>query len=146
MAQKIRPFIWLVKDADKAAKFYTSVFRKSEIVDRNPMSSTVRLEGLELILFSGGPQFKPTPAISLFVTCKTQKEVDYYWDRLGKGGKPVQCGWLTDRYGVSWQVVPEVLQELLFDDDEAKAHRTMQAMLKMKKLDIAKLKRAHAGR
>jgi predicted 3-demethylubiquinone-9 3-methyltransferase (glyoxalase superfamily) len=146
MVQRITPFLWLNGQAEEAARFYTSIFKRSRIVDVSPMSATFRLDGLELIAFNGGPAFEFTPALSLFVTCRTQKEIDHYWRRLSAGGTVQRCGWLTDKFGVSWQVVPDVLGGLLGDDDEVKAGRAMQAMMKMKKLDIATLKKAHAGR
>lgn len=145
MSQKITPFLWFDGQAEQAAKFYTSIFTKAKIVTVSSTSARFRLEGLEFIAFNGGPQFKFTPAISLFVSCKTQKEVDYFWKKLSAGGEIQRCGWLKDRFGVSWQIVPSILGDLLGDDDEEKAGRAMKAMLKMKKLDIAKLKRAHAG-
>src|SRR6266581_564394 len=145
MSQKIRPFLWFDGQAEQAAKFYTSIFKRSKTVSVSPMSATFRLEGQEFIGFNGGPQFRFTPAISFFVSCNTQNEVDYFWKKLSVGGKIQQCGWLQDKFGVSWQIVPSILGDLLGDDDDEKAKRAMEAMLKMKKLDIAKLKKAHAG-
>ena len=101
MRKKITPFLWFNGDARKPAKFYASVFKKSKILDSSPMSATLDLDGQHLILFNGGPHFQFTPAISLFVSCKTQAEIDHYWKKLGARGKPGQCGWLTDRFGVS---------------------------------------------
>ena len=149
--QKITPFLWFDGKVGDAVKFYSSVFKDSKIlsVNRNGkdlQSATIRLNGQELILFNGGPLFKFTCAISLFVHCKTQQEVDYYWKKLTLGGKESRCGWLTDRYGLSWQIVPTVLFALLNDPDDAKSGRAMQAMLQMRKLDIKALKRAHAGK
>ena len=109
------------------------------------MSATIRLNGQELVMFNGGPHFKFTPAISLFVHCQTQREIDYYWTKLSKGGEESRCGWLTDQFGLSWQVVPSILLGLLNDKNSAKADRAMQAMLQMGKLDIKALKQAHAG-
>ncbi len=129
----------------RAARFYRSVFKRSKILDSGDMSTSIRIEGLEIILFDGGPHYRLDPAASLFLSVKTQKQVDYYWNRLSAGGEPLQCGWLTDRFGVTWQIIPEILPKLLFDSDEEKAGRTMAAMLEMKKLDIAALKAAHAG-
>jgi predicted 3-demethylubiquinone-9 3-methyltransferase (glyoxalase superfamily) len=148
---KPTPFLWLDGKVGEAAKFYCSVFKKSKIVQlnglaRNLQSATLRLNGQELILFNGGPHFKLTPAFSLMVQCKTQKEVDTYWKKLTQGGEESRCGWLVDRYGLSWQIVPEILFSLLGDKDEAKAGRAMQAMLQMRKLDIQALRRAHAGK
>ena len=143
--QRITPFLWFERDAEKAARFYVSIFRNSRIIATSPMSTRFRLEGLEYIAFNGGPALKINPAISLFVTCATQKEVDTYWRRLSAGGTEVRCGWVRDKFGVSWQVVPEILGDLLGDPDREKADRAMKAMLGMKKLSIRKLKRAHAG-
>lgn len=144
--QRITPFLWFKDQALQAATFYTSIFRNSKILETGPMSTRFRLEGLEYIAFNGGPALKINAAISLFISCDTQKEVDYYWRRLSAGGKVVQCGWVRDKFGVSWQVVPNVLGELLGDPDRAKADRAMKAMLGMKKLSIRGLKRAHAGK
>ena len=108
-------------------------------------SATFELEGQEFIAFNGGPMFTFTPAISLFVRCETQAEIDTYWERLSEGGEKSRCGWLQDKFGVSWQIIPTILGDLLGDDDDAKADRAMEAMLGMTKLDIAALQRAHAG-
>jgi len=157
--QKITPFLWFNNNAEAAVKFYTSIFKKSTIgtiarydkagekVSGQPAGSVMtvefQLEGQEFIALNGGPMFKFNESISFVVNCKTQKEVDYYWKTLtADGGKAVQCGWLQDRFGLSWQIVPTVLNELLLDKDAAKAQRVMQAMLKMVKLDIKKLKAA----
>ncbi len=144
--QRITPFLWFKDKAFEAATFYTSIFENSKILSTSPMSTRFRIEGLEYIAFNGGPALKINPAISLFITCATQKEVDYYWRRLSAGGKVVQCGWVRDKFGVSWQVVPEILGDLLGDPDRAKADRAMKAMLGMKKLSIHGLMRAHAGK
>ena len=142
---KVTPFLWYQDQAEQAARFYVSIFPNSRIVDSSPMMATFELEGAQFIAFNGGPAQKLDHAISLFIRCKDQEEVDYYWNKLGAGGREVQCGWLVDQFGLSWQVVPEILGDLLGDDDRAKADRAMQAMLKMVKLDIAALKKAHAG-
>ncbi len=139
---KITPFLWFEDKADEAAKFYTSIFKPSKIVSRSPMATTVDLRGQRLILFNGGPHLKLTAAASIFVDCKTQDEVDAYWGKLLDGGKPTRCGWLTDRYGLSWQIVPTVLGELLGSKDRAKAQRVMSAMMTMVKLDVQALKDA----
>lgn len=146
--QTVRPFLWYDGEAEQAAKFYVSIFKNSKIVEirrrgRTVMSATFRIDGREFIAFNGGPMFKFTPAISMFVTVKTQREVDYLWKRLLVGGKPVQCGWLTDQFGLSWQIVPEILGELLGDKDRKKAGRVFQAMMQMVKLDTKKLKEAY---
>jgi len=155
--QKITPFLWFDKEAEEAMKFYTSIFKNSKIGnvsrygDAGPgpsgsvMTASFELEGLQFTALNGGPHFNFTEAISFHVDCASQEEVDYYWDRLGEGGHAVQCGWLKDKFGLSWQIVPSVLPKLLGDPDREKANRVMQAMLKMKKLDIAKLEEAHRG-
>ena len=144
--QKITPFLWFNGQAEEAARFYTSIFKKSKIETISPMSATFRLDGVKFIALNGGPQFKFTEAISFFVSCKTQKEIDYFWQKLSAGGEKSRCGWLKDRFGVSWQIVPPILGELLNDEDDKKSNRVMQAMLKMTKLDIKKLKQAAKGK
>jgi predicted 3-demethylubiquinone-9 3-methyltransferase (glyoxalase superfamily) len=156
-AQKITPFLWFDHEAENAATFYVSIFPKSKIVsvsrygDAGPgpagsaMTVEFELQGQRFIALNGGPMYKFTEAISFAVDCKTQEEVDRYWTKLSAGGEEGPCGWLKDRYGLSWQIVPSVLSQLVTDADRAKAKRAMQAMLKMKKLDIAALKKAHAG-
>jgi len=148
--KKISLFLWFDGKALQAAKFYVSIFKRSSkncrILDAGDQSVSFELEGQEYIAFNGGPMFKFSPAMSLFVSCKDQKEVDYYWDALSKGGKKGRCGWLTDKFGVTWQVIPKGLGDLLGGDDDEGAARAMQAMLKMKKLEIAKLKRAYEGK
>jgi predicted 3-demethylubiquinone-9 3-methyltransferase (glyoxalase superfamily) len=151
---KIKPFLWFEHQAEEAAKFYTSIFKKSKLgaLARYPegspgpagsvMTVEFTLEGQEFIALNGGPQFKFTEAISFVVECENQKEIDYYWERLLEGGKPQQCGWLKDRYGVSWQVVPADMDQIFFGKDKAKSQRAMQAMLKMVKLDIKALENA----
>ncbi len=153
--QKITPFLWFDGKAEEAMNFYTEIFKNSKVVDimrygdagpgpkGSVMSATFQLEGQEFIALNGGPQFTFSPAISFFVKCQTQEEVDELWDRLLAGGRPQQCGWLTDRYGLSWQIVPTVLGEMLQDKDPDKSSRVMKAMLKMVKLDIAALKEAY---
>ncbi len=144
MPSKIRIFLWFNDRAQDAAKFYVSIFRKSRLLSHGPRSASLRLDELELILFNGGPYYKLNPAASLFVTCRTQAEIDYYWEKLSAGGRILRCGWLTDKFGVTWQIMPDILGGLLEKDDTG---QVMQAMLKMKKLDISKLKRARtAGR
>jgi predicted 3-demethylubiquinone-9 3-methyltransferase (glyoxalase superfamily) len=152
--QKITPFLWFNDQAEEAMNFYVSIFRNSKVGrvsrygDAGPgkngsvMSATFQLEGQEFHALNGGPQYPFTPAISLFVSCETQDEVDALWDKLSAGGAPQQCGWLQDRFGLSWQIIPTVLGQLLGDPDPGRARRAMQAMLQMKKIDIAALKRA----
>ena len=143
---KIVPFLWFDNNAAEAIKFYTSVFKNSKIIQLNPMVSTFELEGQRLMALNGGPHFKFTEAISLFVHCETQEEVDNYWERLlSGGGQESRCGWLKDRFGLSWQIVPTVLSELMSDPDRKKSERVTQAMLKMVKLDIKALKDAYEG-
>ena len=148
--QKITPFLWFDKQAEAAARFYTSVFKNSKILtvspgpDGVPMVVNFQLEGEEFIALNGGPQFKLNEAFSLVINCRTQQEIDYYWSKLtADGGQESQCGWLKDKFGLSWQVVPVQLGKLLSDRDPKRAGAAMQAMLKMKKLDIAALVRAH---
>jgi predicted 3-demethylubiquinone-9 3-methyltransferase (glyoxalase superfamily) len=143
---KIAPFLWFDGQAAVAARFYTSVFKHSKILSSGPMITTFLLEGRRFMALNGGPQFKFNEAISFLVHCETQREVDYYWAKLSRSGKKGQCGWLKDQFGVSWQIVPDCLGELLGEGDEEKSGRAMQAMLTMKKLDIKRLKRAAAGR
>ena len=146
--QKITPFLWYNNQAEEAAKYYSTVFKNVKIVSYmgqpgQAMGVTVEIEGEELILFNGGPTFQFTPAISLFVSVNSQAEIDELWEKLcADGGLPNQCGWLQDKYGVSWQIVPTVLPELLNHPDRDKANRTMQAMLKMSKLVIKDLEEA----
>ena len=152
--QKITPFLWFDTQAEEAAKFYASVFPNSKILktarygEAGPgpkgsvMTVEFELDGQRMIALNGGPQFKFTEAISLSVDCKDQKEVDHYWTKLSQGGQESMCGWLKDKYGLSWQVNPAILVELLSSRDAKKAKRVMEAMLKMKKIDIAALKAA----
>jgi len=130
--------------AEEAARYYTSIFKGSKIVSTNPLVTIFRLEGQEFMALNG-PKSEFTWAMSLVVTCKTQKEIDYYWSKLSAGGEEQPCGWVKDKFGVSWQVMPAVIPELLNDDDAKKVDRVMQAVLGMKKLDIAALKKAHAS-
>ena len=141
--QKITPFLWFDGRAEEAKRFYTSIFKNSKAAD-GP-NAAFELDGVEFIAFDGGPHFKFNEAISLYVDCESQDEVDYFWERLGGGGQIKQCGWLTDKFGVTWQIVPSALPRLLKDPDRAKAGRVMQAMMKMKKLDIAELEAAGRG-
>ena len=141
--QKIIPFLWFDGKAADAARFYTSIFANSKIESITSMSATFELDGLQFIALNGGPQFKFNEAISFFVSCETQKEIDYFWEKLSADGEKGRCGWLKDKFGVSWQIVPTVLGEMLNDDDGEKSQRVMKAMLQMEKLDIETLKRAH---
>jgi predicted 3-demethylubiquinone-9 3-methyltransferase (glyoxalase superfamily) len=143
--QKITPFLWFDGQAAEAAKFYVSVFPNAKLLYATQMNAAFVLEGQEFLALNGGPQFEFTPAISLFVDCESQAEVDRLWAALtADGGAESQCGWLVDKYGLSWQIVPSVLGPLLQDPDRAKAERVTKAMLQMRKLDIQKLLDAHA--
>jgi predicted 3-demethylubiquinone-9 3-methyltransferase (glyoxalase superfamily) len=141
--QKITPFLWFDGKAEEAANFYVSVFKNAKIVSTGAMSATIEIEGQQFIAFNGGPMFKFTEAISLFVNCDTQEEIDHLWEKLSEGGQKQKCGWLKDKYGVSWQIIPPVLGQMLQDKDPAKSKRVMQAMLQMDKIDIAGLKKAY---
>jgi len=142
--QKITPFLWFDGKAEEAANFYVSVFKNAKIVSAgSAMSATIEIEGQQFIAFNGGPMFKFTEAISLFVNCDSQEEIDHLWEKLSEGGQKQKCGWLKDKYGVSWQIIPPVLGQMLQDKDPAKSKRVMQAMLQMDKIDIAGLKKAY---
>jgi len=160
-SQKITPFLWFDKEAEEAAKFYVSLFKNStiesvsrygeagqEITGGTPgkvMTVGFTLDGQRFTALNGGPLFKFTEAVSFMVGCDSQEEVDWFWSKLTDGGQESQCGWLKDRFGLSWQIVPRAMFDLIGDKDPAKAARATVAMLKMKKLDIAELRRAHAG-
>jgi len=150
MTQKITPFLWFDNNAEEAMNFYTSIFKDSRIksiqrLGDNILTASFELNGQEFMVLNGGPRFKFTEAISLFVSCEDQQEVDDYWNKLVNGGEPQQCGWLKDRFGLSWQIIPRALGELMGDKDPEKSKRVMDAMLQMKKIDIATLRAAHAG-
>ena len=153
--QKITPFLWFDGNAEEAMNFYVSVFKNSKIVnvrrygEAGPgpkgtvMTGTFQIEGQEFFALNGGPQYKFTPAISLFVSCQTQKEVDELWNKLSAGGRTDRCGWLQDKYGLSWQIIPSASGKMLGDKDPKKSNRVMKAMLQMDKIDIKKLKQAY---
>ena len=143
--QKVTTFLMFNQGAEDAAKLYTSVFANSKIVSASPASVTFEIDGQPFLAFNGGPHFSFSEGISLFVSCETQAEVDRLWEKLSAGGKQKPCGWLEDRFGVSWQIIPTALMKLMGDRDPAKAARVTQAMLAMKKIDIAGLERAYAG-
>jgi predicted 3-demethylubiquinone-9 3-methyltransferase (glyoxalase superfamily) len=155
--QKITPFLWFDQQAEEAVKFYTSIFENSRVktVTRygeagpgpkgSVMTIAFELAGQEFVALNGGPQYKFTEAISFVVNCETQEEVDQLWKKLSEGGSEIQCGWLKDKYGLCWQVVPTKFFELLQDKDSQATQRVMKAMFQMKKLDIAALERAHRG-
>jgi predicted 3-demethylubiquinone-9 3-methyltransferase (glyoxalase superfamily) len=147
---KITPFLWFNENAEEAMNFYTSVFKTGKVTSLNRhgdkvMGGSFAIDGQEFMVLNGGPHFSFTPAISLFVKCKDQAEVDYYWSRLVDGGEESQCGWLKDRFGLSWQIIPDALPELLGDKDPQRANRAVQTMLKMRKIDVAELRRAADG-
>lgn len=156
--QKITPFLWFDDNAEEAMTFYTSIFRNSKVGrvsrygDAGPrpkgsvMTAEFELNGQAFVALNGGPQFKFTEAVSFVVHCEDQAEVDEFWNKLSAGGRTSQCGWLKDKFGLSWQIVPTILPKLLSDADAAKSQRVMRAMLQMTKLDIATLKRAYDGK
>jgi predicted 3-demethylubiquinone-9 3-methyltransferase (glyoxalase superfamily) len=156
--QKITPFLWFNDNAEEAMNYYASVFKDSRIgtVSRygeggpgkkgTVMTATFWLRGQEFMVLNGGPKFGFTEAISFFVKCETQAEVDDLWDKLSQGGQKSRCGWLKDKFGLSWQIIPNALGQLLGDKDPVKSRRVMEAMLQMDKIDIAALKRAHEGK
>ena len=156
--QRITPFLWFDANAEEAVNFYTSVFKSSKIGEISrygdsgpgPQGSVMlihfELDGQKFMALNGGPTFHFTEAISLLINCKDQDEVDYYWEKLTDGGKEVECGWLKDRFGLSWQVVPTILFELMADRDPGKRERVMKAMLQMVKMDVGALKRAAEGK
>jgi predicted 3-demethylubiquinone-9 3-methyltransferase (glyoxalase superfamily) len=164
IVQKIAPCLWFDNQAEEAARFYVSIFKDSAIgvttrygkegfeVHGRPagsvMTVTFRLEGQDFMALNGGPLFKFTEAVSFMVQCETQEEIDEYWDKLRQGGdeKAQQCGWLKDRYGLSWQIVPAALAKMIGDRDPEKSSRVMKALLQMKKLDLARLRQAYEGR
>jgi predicted 3-demethylubiquinone-9 3-methyltransferase (glyoxalase superfamily) len=153
--QKITPFLWFDGNAEEAMKFYVSIFKNSKILsvarygEARPgpagsvMTGTFQLDGQELMALNGGPHFKFTEAISLFVNCETQEEVDELWEKLSAGGQKSRCGWLKDKFGLSWQIIPKALGMMLQDKDPAKSKRVMNAMLQMDKIDIKGLKQAY---
>ena len=157
--QRITPFLWFDKKALEAAKFYTSIFKNSKITGiakygdegakasgmqkGSVMTVAFKVDGQEFVALNGGPIFKFSEAVSFAVNCKNQQEVDYYWQKLSKGGEQGPCGWLKDKYGLSWQVVPTLLDDMLQDKDKKKAEKVMKAMLQMKKIDIKKLEQAY---
>ena len=156
--QKITPFLWFDGNAEEAMNFYTSIFKNSKVGqitrcgDAGPgpkgsvLTAKFEIEGQEFMALNGGPHFTFTPAISFFVNCETQAEVDELWEKLLAGGKAMQCGWLTDKFGISWQIIPKALMEFLGDKDPQKSQRVMKAMMKMIKINVEGLKRAYEGK
>lgn len=153
--QKLTPFLWFDNQAEEAANFYVSIFKNAKVVsvdrygDAGPgpkgtvMIATFQIDGQEFVALNGGPRFKFTEAVSFVVNCETQEEVDYFWEKLSANGEKSRCGWLKDKFGLSWQVVPTILDKLMRDKDAAKAQRVMQAMLQMDKIDIKTLQQAY---
>jgi len=144
----ITPCLWFDSNAGEAMKFYKSIFKSAKVLSthyqgKRLLFAEFRLNGQDFMALNGGPHFKFTPAVSFFVSCNTQREVDHYWEKLSKGGKKGQCGWLTDKFGLSWQIVPKTLGKLMCDKDKTKSARVFSAMLKMTKLDIKGLKAAY---
>ena len=156
--QKITPFLWFDNNAEEAMNFYVSIFKNSKVLNvsrygeagpgpaGSVMTAEFQLDGQEFVALNGGPRFKFTEAISFVVNCETQEEVDRFWEKLSEGGEKSRCGWLKDKFGLSWQVVPTLLAELMGDKDPEKCKRVMQAMLQMDKIEIEPLKRAYEGR
>lgn len=155
--QKVKPFLWFNGNLEEAMNFYMSVFKNAKIIsadrwgepgpDGKPKvkSGTFEIEGQTFMALDGGPHYKLSPAFSIFVGCETQAEIDELWDKLIEGGQELRCGWLTDKFGVSWQIIPSVLGKLLHGQDREKSGRAMQAMLQMQKLDVAALQKAYDG-
>jgi len=153
--QKITPYLWFDDQAEEAANFYTSIFKDSKIEDVTrygkggprpkglAMTVSFKLQGQEFVALNGGPEFKFTEAVSFLVSCDSQEEVDYFWNNLSEGGEEGPCGWLKDKFGLSWQIIPTALPELLSDPDPEKSQRVMEAMLQMSKIDIEGLQQAH---
>jgi len=151
----ITPFLWFNGNVEEALNFYVSVFKNSKVLNKHHLpgevpghngkvfTATIELDGQKFMLLDGGPQFKFSPAVSFFVDCTTQKEVDELWEKLSEGGKPNRCGWIDDKFGVTWQIVPKALGELMGDQDRKKAKRVMEAMMQMGKLEIKKLEEAY---
>lgn len=157
--QRITTFLWFDRNAEEAVNFYVSVFKNSEIRNTTHygdagagpkgtvMTVDFDLDGQQFVALNGGPTFKFTEAISLMVNCETQQEIDYYWEKLsGDGGKEIECGWVKDKFGLSWQIVPNYIQQVWQEGDEAKTNRLMKAVMKMKKFDIEELKKAAEGK
>lgn len=153
--QKITPFLWFDSNAEEAINFYTSIFKNSKVIsisrygDAGPgpkgtvMAATFQLEGQQFMALNGGPHFRFTPAISLFVSCETQEEVDELWKKLSDGGEEQRCGWLQDKFGLSWQIIPSALGHMLNDKNPVRSQRVMEAMLKMDKINIKDLRKAY---
>jgi predicted 3-demethylubiquinone-9 3-methyltransferase (glyoxalase superfamily) len=145
--KKVTPFLWFDTQAEEAMNFYVSIFKNSKVLGASPASVNFELEGQEFIAFNAGPEFKFNESISMFVNCENQVEVDYYWNKLiADGGEESQCGWLKDKFGLSWQIVPKQLGELMGDPNPEKSQRVLQAMLKMRKIIVSDLQKAYDGK
>jgi predicted 3-demethylubiquinone-9 3-methyltransferase (glyoxalase superfamily) len=148
---KITPFLWFDNNAEEAVNFYGSIFKNTKVlnvhrVEGKVLTVTFEIEGQRFMALNGGPMFPFTEAFSIFVSCETQDEVDNYWNRLLEGGKPSRCGWLKDKFGLSWQIIPKALMDLMGDPDPKKSNAVFQAMMKMDKIVVADLQRAHEGK
>lgn len=155
--QKITPFLWFDNQAREAMNFYLSIFKNSKVISiapyeeedpevkETPMTLKFQIEGQEFIALNGGPEFKFTPAISFVINCENQEEIDYYWEKLSEDGEEQGPGWIKDKYGISWQVIPTALEEMMVDEDREKSNRVMATMLQMAKIDVNKLKQAYNG-
>lgn len=142
--QKVTPFLWFDDQAARAAEFYVSIFPNAQIISSHGGATTFELYGVRYMAFNGGKHYRLNPAISLSVDCEDQAELDYYWEKLLQGGEPSRCGWLVDRFGLSWQIIPRALPRLLNDPDPLKSKRVLEAMLGMVKLNVAELEKAHS--
>jgi predicted 3-demethylubiquinone-9 3-methyltransferase (glyoxalase superfamily) len=138
--QKVTPFLWFEKDAGEAGKYYASIFKNTRVVGSNPMVTTLDLEGMTVLIMNGGPTYKLNEAFSLSISCDTQEEIDYFWEKLSAGGSEGRCGWLKDKYGVSWQVIPSILPSLMSNPEKSK--KVMAAFMKMNKFIIEELQNA----
>jgi predicted 3-demethylubiquinone-9 3-methyltransferase (glyoxalase superfamily) len=141
--QKVTPFLWFDGQAEEAMNYYVSIFPNSKIVNTNPMGGMFEIDGQQFMTLNGGPMYKFAEAISLYVNCEAQEEVDELWEKLSAGGEKGRCGWLKDKYGLSWQITPRILPKLITDPDQEKGRRVMQAMMKMKKIVIKDLEDAY---
>lgn len=140
--QKVTPFLWFEKEAEQAAEFYVSIFKNSKVTFSSPMIVSFNLDGQEFMALNGGPEYKFNEAVSMYVSCEDQEEVDYFWNKLSEGGSEGRCGWLKDKYGLSWQIIPKQFGEMMADPDPVKSKRVMDAMLKMNKLILKDLESA----
>jgi predicted 3-demethylubiquinone-9 3-methyltransferase (glyoxalase superfamily) len=142
---KLTPFLWFNTNVEEVAKYYSSIFKNAKVEFASPGMASFELEGQQFMALNGGPQFKFTEAVSFFIHCVDQAEVDYYWEKLSSGGEAGQCGWLKDKYGLSWQVVPDAFNKLMAGGDPEKSQRVMEALLKMTKIEVETLQKAYDG-